>query len=165
MKILALWNHSRLRTVTVTHVRIPIGTTTMLASSGCRSALFNNINSFLTLNSVNIYSTHLNVPFFVMSCLNCPKLMFLPGKLVRYGIGSSPRKYVTVVLSFLCPLLFPLPWLLTLSLWTSLADSLMNWDADDGSDEITDGTWFRDTDDAESDKVQFPDVVLRAVSA
>ena len=41
----------------------------------------------------------------------------------------------------------------------------MNWDADDGIDEITDGTWFRDTDDAESDKVQFPDVVLRAVSA
>ena len=45
-------------------------------------------------------------------------------------------------------------------------DSLIYCDADDGmEDDTTEGTWFRDTEDAESDKVQLPVALLSAVSA
>ena len=92
-------------------------------------------------------------------------MIFFPGRLVRYGIGSSPKKYVTTVASDLCPLLLPLPRLFKLSVWTSLADSFRKCDADDGiEDETTDGTCCLETDDAESESVQFPEVVLGAVS-
>ncbi len=43
------------------------------------------------INRPIYFWAYLKVPFFDMSCLNCPRVTSCPGKEVRYGIGSLQK--------------------------------------------------------------------------